>query len=98
MSTDNSDNIRRGGATVNIRELGSLGEFVAAIATIATLIYLAVQIRLTAQTSRAEDHDYRLKVRHGSLERDRSDDVLVEIERTPVLLLVCAAYGKEGPD
>lgn len=30
---------------MTIQELGSLGEFVAAIATVATLIYLAVQIR-----------------------------------------------------
>jgi hypothetical protein len=30
---------------VTLGELGSLGEFLAAIATLATLIYLAVQIR-----------------------------------------------------
>ena len=30
---------------MNIQDLGSIGEFIAAIATLATLIYLAVQIR-----------------------------------------------------
>ena len=37
---------------MNIQDLGSIGEFVAAIATIATLIYLALQIR---QSSRSVD-------------------------------------------
>ena len=30
---------------MNIEQLGSLGEFIAAIATLATLVYLTVQIR-----------------------------------------------------
>ena len=32
-------------ADVTIQDLGSIGEFVAAIATVATLVYLAIQIR-----------------------------------------------------
>ena len=40
-------------ARVTIQELGSIGEFVAAIATIATLVYLAVQIRHNTAQSRA---------------------------------------------
>jgi hypothetical protein len=39
---------------MTIQELGSLGEFVAAIATIATLIYLAIQIRASNRLARAE--------------------------------------------
>jgi hypothetical protein len=41
---------------VTIQELGSLGEFVAAIATIATLVYLAVQIRQNTAATRAASH------------------------------------------
>ena len=38
---------------MNLQELGSLGEFIAAIAVIASLIYLAVQIRQNTQSVRA---------------------------------------------
>ena len=38
---------------MTIQELGSLGELVAAIATVATLIYLALQIRHNTQATRA---------------------------------------------
>ncbi len=38
---------------MTIEQLGSLGEFVAAIATIATLIYLAVQVRRNTAAGRA---------------------------------------------
>jgi len=41
---------------VTIQELGSIGEFVAAIATIATLIYLALQIRHSSTLSRSAAH------------------------------------------
>ncbi len=39
---------------MTIQELGSIGEFVAAIATIATLAYLAIQIRAGARASVVE--------------------------------------------
>ena len=39
---------------VTIQELGSLGELIAAIATVATLIYLAIQIRANTASVRAE--------------------------------------------
>jgi hypothetical protein len=39
---------------VTIQDLGSLGELVAAIATVATLIYLATQIRASNRLARAE--------------------------------------------
>jgi hypothetical protein len=39
---------------MGIQDLGALGEFVAAIATVGTLGYLALQIRLSARTSMAE--------------------------------------------
>jgi hypothetical protein len=38
---------------VSIQELGSIGEFVAAIATLLTLVYLALQIRQNTTTVRA---------------------------------------------
>jgi hypothetical protein len=40
-------------AEVTIHELGSLGELVAAIATLVTLLYLALQIRRNTQATRA---------------------------------------------
>ena len=39
---------------MTIQDLGSVGEFVAAVATVATLIYLAVQIRASNRLARAE--------------------------------------------
>ena len=39
---------------MTIQDLGSIGEFVAAVATIATLAYLALQIRSSAAATRAE--------------------------------------------
>ncbi len=39
---------------MTIQDLGSAGEFVAAIATVATLIYLAIQIRASNRLARAE--------------------------------------------
>lgn len=39
---------------MTIQDLGSIGELVAAIATVATLIYLAVQIRANTTASKAE--------------------------------------------
>jgi len=41
-----------GSKTVTIQDLGSIGEFVGAIATIVTLIYLALQIRQNTQSVR----------------------------------------------
>ncbi len=38
---------------MTIQEIGSLGEFVAAIATIATLVYLAIQIRQNTAVARS---------------------------------------------
>jgi hypothetical protein len=39
---------------VTLQDLGSIGEFIAAIATVATLIYLALQIRASNRLARAE--------------------------------------------
>ncbi len=41
---------------MTIEELGSLGEFVAALATLATLVYLALQIRQNTRETRAASH------------------------------------------
>ena len=39
---------------MTLQDLGSLGEFVAAIATVVTLVYLAIQIRASNRLARAE--------------------------------------------
>jgi hypothetical protein len=49
-----AERLIRGAVEVTIQELGSIGEFVAAIATIATLAYLAIQIRSSNRLARAE--------------------------------------------
>jgi hypothetical protein len=41
---------------VTLQDLGSIGEFVAAIATLATLVYLALQIRQNTQAVRSDTH------------------------------------------
>lgn len=41
------------GTKVTIQELGSIGEFVAALATVATLVYLAIQIRSNTNAVRS---------------------------------------------
>lgn len=41
---------------MSIQDLGSLGEFIAALATLATLVYLAVQIRKNTIAVRAGSH------------------------------------------
>jgi hypothetical protein len=46
---------------VNIQELGSLGEFVSAIAVMATLIYLAIQTRL-ARKAAEETAEFQAKL------------------------------------
>lgn len=47
---------------MTVQELGSIGELIAAVATLATLIYLAIQIRQnTAQQKREE----LISVQHG---------------------------------
>jgi hypothetical protein len=47
---------------VTIQDLGSLGELIAAVATVATLVYLAVQIRQNTKSVRASS---RLDVASG---------------------------------
>ncbi len=41
---------------MNIQELGSLGEFVGAIAVMVTLVYLAIQTRLTRKAAEVTQH------------------------------------------
>lgn len=41
---------------MNIEQLGNIGEFVAAIATLVTLVYLAIQIRQNTRALRAASH------------------------------------------
>ena len=54
---------------MTVQDLGSLGEFVAAIATVVTLIYLAVQIRRNTTSVRASS---RLEIASGWRAHNRS--------------------------
>jgi hypothetical protein len=44
---------------MTIFELGAIGEFIGAIAVVATLVYLAVQIKQNTQATRAQIHQAR---------------------------------------
>jgi hypothetical protein len=44
----------RGAADVTIQDLGNIGELIAAVATVLTLFYLAVQIRASTRVARLE--------------------------------------------
>ena len=41
---------------MTIQELGSIGELIGAIAVLATLIYLSVQVKMSSKTQRAQTH------------------------------------------
>ena len=55
---------------MTIQDLGSLGEFVAAIATLVTLVYLALQIRQNTRTVRTSTYQ-------AVLDSSRSDTELI---------------------
>ena len=52
---------------MSISDLGSIGELIAAVATIATLIYLALQIKENTKVSRAESQRGSASLRMQSL-------------------------------
>ena len=73
---------------VTIQELGSLGELIAAIATVATLGYLALQIRLNTKSVRGStaqtimEHDVALAglvARHANIYR-RGNTSIAELD------------------
>jgi len=45
---------------VNIQDLGSLGELIGAIATVATLVYLAIQVRANTRSNEASSVQHML--------------------------------------
>jgi hypothetical protein len=61
---------------LTFQELGSLGEFVAAIATLITLVYLAFQIRQNTKVSRAQlTKDLFLASRSALLDIAKNEDL-----------------------
>jgi hypothetical protein len=54
---------------MTLQDLGSIGEFLAAVATVATLVYLAIQLAFTSPFIRdlAEADDARDQVARGLL-------------------------------
>jgi hypothetical protein len=71
---------------VTLEQLGNIGEFLAAIATIATLIYLAVQIRQNTQATRAASF-------HAVT--DSMNHVNVAVAQDPALARVMSAGLKD---
>jgi hypothetical protein len=69
-----------GGERVTIQDLGSLGELIAAVATILTLVYLAIQIRNSSQATRFDSH---LRIRQLAAESQKllTDPALARVWR-----------------
>jgi hypothetical protein len=53
---------------MNIQELGSLGEFVGAIAVMATLVYLAIQTRLTRKAAEVTQRSAEETAKHAGVQ------------------------------
>jgi len=79
----------RWAANVTIQDLGSLGEFIAAIATVATLAYLAVQIRQSNVTARAQSRQTMI---------DTWSSTNWDLARDPRMLKAFAAGLSRWPD
>ena len=75
---------------MNIQDIGSLGEFIAAVATVATLVYLATQIRQNTKVAKAQ------------LTKDlflASRTALMDIAKKPGLGKLAAVHlGAESPE
>ena len=67
---------------MDIQDLGSVGEFVAAIATILTLAYLAIQIRHSAKVTQASMELEASKMWSSYVERVSGDPRLQRINNT----------------
>jgi len=70
------------GRRMSIQDLGSIGEFVAALATILTLVYLAMQIRRNTSVARASAtqdvlNSHRLLIRELLTLNPKVDDIFV---------------------
>jgi hypothetical protein len=61
---------------MSLQDLGSLGEFIAAIATLVTLVYLAIQIRQNTKSVRASSfHDAISDFAHGIEELNKDPEL-----------------------
>ena len=63
---------------MNIQDLGSLGEFIAAIATLGTLIYLAIQIRQNNLIAKEQAHYHMLQNQVSYYDRLAQDRAYVK--------------------
>ncbi len=70
---------------LSIQELGSLGEFVSAFAVLATLIYLAIQVRQNVKLTKASIRESRTAASQRVLFAIREDaEIIMKTgERTP---------------
>jgi hypothetical protein len=79
---------------VTFQELGNVGEFVAAIATLITLVYLAFQIRRNTKISRAQlTKDLFLASRSALLEIAGNEDLARIAAESYVSTVSASAIG-----
>lgn len=75
---------------MNLSELGAIGEFVGAAAVVASLVYLAVQIRHNTAATRAQIHQAR---------SDQAQDALLFVAASPEFAALLAKVDVDGvPD
>ena len=75
---------------MTIEQLGSLGEFLGSIAVLATLIYLAIQIRQNTKATRAQIHQAR---------SDQAQDFFLFVAGSPEFSALLEKVTPEGkPD
>ena len=63
---------------MTIMELGALGEFISSVVVLATLIYLAVQVRQSNRLSRAQARQTMMQVVQGELYKLMDNPRLIE--------------------
>ncbi len=62
-----------------IQMLGNLGEFVGAIAVVATLVYLAIQVRHSKEAMEANTKSWNRVVNAGAASQAAADSASMEI-------------------
>ena len=77
---------------MTIQDLGSIGEFVAAIATLATLVYLALQIRQNTRSVRASTHHAFV------ISGNAISFALAETEAAQLVIKAARSYGDLTPE
>lgn len=78
--------------SLSLEDLGNIGEFIAAIAVLITLIYLAFQIRQNTRQIKQNTQSLRLAAQH-SFKRDSQDLRLMLVQDAEATRILSAGLG-----